>query len=326
MIKVFAPIIPLSSKLNITLLVAILKNQVSLELNMKPFFHGIIVIFLSALLFSNAQADTFRVNADTLKHTIQTHQQHAILLDTRSSEDYQQGHIPGALNFPIDWTYEHKDTDGKITKPNRMQQILRRLGLGIDTPVIVYDDGHLVDAARLFWVLEVYGLHQVKILNTGYDYWIAQGYPTSKIEPSVNASHYIAEVDHNRLATKFSTLIATKSPNQVIIDARPNPAYEGEVSSAERYGHIPKAINIPASHNLKRDHKIAHLQPVDKLKQIYGSIPKNKKVIIYCAIGRISAANYLALRELGYEVSNYDASWKEWSNDFSLPVVNPSKR
>ncbi|MDX1796617.1 MAG: rhodanese-like domain-containing protein, partial [Hydrogenovibrio sp.] len=214
----------------------------------------------------------------------------------------------------------------KITKPNRMQQILRKLGLDIQTPVIVYDNGLLVDAARLFWALEVYGLKHVKVMNTGYDYWVAQGYPTSKIQPSVNASQYIAEVDHNRLATKFSTLIATKSPNQVIIDARPKAAYEGEVSSAKRYGHIPKAINIPASHNLKQDHEIAHLQPVSELKNLYGNIAKTKKVIIYCAIGRISAANYLALRELGYEVSNYDASWKEWGNDFSLPIVNPSKR
>ncbi|MDX1796457.1 MAG: rhodanese-like domain-containing protein, partial [Hydrogenovibrio sp.] len=125
---------------------------------MKPLVHGIAVFFLSALLFSNAQAEPLRVSAEVLNQAIQSHQQPSVLLDTRTPEDYRQGHIPGALNFPIDWTYEHKDTDGKITKPNRMQQILRKLGLDIQTPVIVYDNGLLVDAARLFWALEVYGL------------------------------------------------------------------------------------------------------------------------------------------------------------------------
>ena len=75
---------------------------------------------------------------------------------------------------------------------------------------------------------------------------------------------------------------------------------------------------------------IDNLAEIDKstmivLKEIYKNVDKSKKIVLYCAIGRIAATNYFALRELDYDVSNYDASWKEWGNDSSLPITNPSK-
>lgn len=271
-----------------------------------------------------AQGENLRITAESLHQSLNSGQ--FTLLDARSPTLYKESHINGALNFPINWTYEQKKENGKIIEPNRIQIILRNLGVDVETPIVVYDDGALVDAARLFWTLEVYGFKKVKILSAGYDYWLEQDYPTSTAIPLVKASQYVPVINHKRLATKFSTQIATRNPNQMIIDARPNPAYLGEKSSAKRYGHIPKALNIPASHNLQENGHFKTLQPVETLKKVYKDIPKNKKIVIYCAIGRISATNYLALRELGYDVSNYDASWKEWGNDFALPIVKPSSK
>ncbi|WP_223260886.1 sulfurtransferase [Hydrogenovibrio crunogenus] len=247
------------------------------------------------------------------------------ILDARSPDQYQQGHIPGSRNFPVDWTYQHKRLNGKIISPNQVQIILRRLGLDREMPIVIYDEGALVDAARLFWTLEVYGFTHVQVLNQGYDYWAAQNYPINEEVPKVRPSDYVPVINHKRLATKFSTQIATQNPNQVVIDARPEPAYMGLKSHAKRFGHIPKAINIPASHNIDSNNHFAKISSVTQLKNVYAHIPKDKKVVLYCAIGRISATNYLALRELGYDVANYDASWLEWGNDFSLPIVNPSQ-
>lgn len=46
-------------------------------------------------------------------------------------------------------------------------------------------------------------------------------------------------------------------------------------------------------------------------------------VSIYCSVGLASSLECLVLRELGYDVANYDTSWKEWGNDASLPIVSP---
>jgi len=243
------------------------------------------------------------------------------ILDTRESSVYKEGHIDGALNFPVSLTYEHIKTNGKLTTPIKMQKIIQELGLDTNSAIVIYDDGTFFDASRLFWALEVYGFTNVKLLNTGYENWKSLKYQTSTNTPNVKKSSYIAQVNSNRLATKFTTQIATKNPNQIIIDARANQAYLGQKSSAKRFGHIPKAINYPAAHNIANQ----KLQTIDNLQKLYSDVDKSKKVVLYCAIGRIAATNYFALRELEYDVANYDASWKEWGNDNTLPITNPSQ-
>jgi thiosulfate/3-mercaptopyruvate sulfurtransferase len=266
-------------------------------------------------------AKSLRVDIDTL---IKNPNQYKII-DVRSKKAYNRLHIKDALNLPVDLTYENKNINGKLTEPNKMQTILRDLGLDIDDKIAIYDNGTYFDAARVFWTLEVFGFKNVMLLNNGFKDWQLRKLPTSNKAPNVVKSKYITSINHNRLATKFTTQIATKNPNQVIIDARGSEAYTGKVSSAKRYGHIPKAVNIPAGHNIDQEDLTARLKSADGLKELYKDIDKSKKVVIYCAIGRISSTNYFALRELGYNVSNYDASWKEWGNDFNLPIRNRTK-
>ncbi|CAI6148402.1 MAG: Putative thiosulfate sulfurtransferase SseA [uncultured Sulfurimonas sp.] len=212
--------------------------------------------------------------------------------------------------------------NGKLTDPFTMQKIVQNLGLNADDKLVIYDNGSFFDAARLLWALEVYGFKDVKLLNAGYKQWSNKKFETSTQIPTVSKSDYVTIINNNRLATKFTTQIATRNPNQIIIDARPDKAYKGHVSSAKRKGHIPKALNIPANHNIDTDNKSTTLKDLSQLKDLYKDIAKKKKIILYCAIGKISATNYFALCELGYNVSNYDASWREWGNDLKLPVIN----
>jgi len=276
--------------------------------------------FMSLLSFSAIAAaeSSLRINAQNLHNQI--NQPGLVILDTRSPKDYQAGHIPGAFNFPEAWTYHKKESDGRIVQPALMQKRLRTLGISIKTPVIVYDQGNLTDAARVFWALEVYGLQNIRVLSKGYNNWTQSQFLISTDTPTTEPSHYIPEINHDRLATRLTTLIASKNPNQVIIDTRPIPAYKGEISSAQRYGHIASAINIPTSDNLVHEQSTVSIKPKNELQQLYSGISKANKIILYCSLGRISTTNYLTLRELGYNVANYDASWNEWGNDFSLPI------
>ncbi len=281
-------------------------------------------LFISVILLTavSLNALSLRIELDELSNKLAEYK----VLDVRDKFTFESGHIEGALNFPVNLTYEHKSIDGKITEPTKMQTILRELGVDVNDRIAVYDDGTFFDAARLFWTLEVYGFKHVRLLNGGYEEWEELHYPTSTETTLPKPSSYIASIDSKKLATKFTTQIATKNPKQMIIDARDHKAYIGEKSSAKRFGHIPKAIHIPASHNINStvEHS-ARLKKADELLKVYKDVDKDKKVVIYCAIGRIASTNYFALRELGYDVANYDASWKEWGNDFNLPIINPSE-
>ena len=279
---------------------------------------GLVLLSISA---TQAAESELRISPQALQKQLDQF----VILDARPASDYQVSHLPGALNFPVADTYAHKEMNGKILEPQAMQAKLRSLGITVSQPVVVYDQGQLIDAARLFWALEVYGLTQVKLLNQGFAGWQKAQLATESAVPKVTPSDYVTNIQSNRLATRFTTLLASKNPNQIIIDARPEEAYLGKVSSAKRYGHIVKAINIPGTHNLVQDDDSANLQSLDKLKTLYQDIPRDSKVIIYCSVGLISATNYLALRELGYDVANYDASWNEWGNDDLLPITSYDK-
>lgn len=243
-----------------------------------------------------------------------------VILDTRSAKEYAKSHIPNAINLPEELTYVNKDKDGRIAQPAKIKPLLQRLGIERTSPIVIYDQGKMIKAARVFWALEVYGIENIKVLNQGFYAWNEAMLSSTELVPSIKPSNYIPIINHNRLATKLTTLIATKNPNSVIIDTRPNAAYKGQISSAARYGHIINAINVPTMDHLITSEAVSSLKPEAELKALYSGISQNQKIILYCSIGRISTTNYLTLRELGYNVSNYDASWNEWGNDFTLPI------
>lgn len=277
----------------------------------------------SALLFvfclATANADEMlRVSMEWLKTNL--HEKDLVILDTRTENEYLVDHIDGALNFPDALTYQQKSKGGMVVEPDVMTSLLRERGIDTHKLVVVYDGGQLLDAARVFWTLEVYGLQKVKILNPGYEAWVNKQYPVTAQIPEVVPSQYKPTVNHQRVASKFTTQLATANPGQVVVDARATEAYHGKTSSAKRFGHIPTAMSYPVTNNFEEKKGVRVLKNLDELKQIYSSLPRDKKVVLYCEIGRASTTNYLVLRELGFDVSNYDASWREWGNDPNLPI------
>lgn len=280
-------------------------------------FTNIAISMAMIASLSIAHAESLRVSPEWLKAHLQD--KNLVILDARPVTDYEVDHINGAFSFPDTLTYQQKSQGGRIVEPDIMQALLRERGINNSKQVLVYDAGQLIDATRLFWALEVYGLN-VKVLSSGYDYWLMNGFPTTRAVPEAGTSDYVVNINHKRIASKFSTQLATANPQQIVVDARGQDSYRGEISTAKRFGHIPSAINIPVTHNIIKAKGVNALLNTDEMKIIYSELPKDKKIILYCEIGRASSTNYFALRELDYDVANYDASWQEWGNDFNLPI------
>jgi len=279
---------------------------------------SIFILLLLSLITKNIYAESLRLSPEELNQ--QLNNKTLIILDVRVKDDYDVGHIKNAINFPVDLTYTNKKTNGQIQQPTQMQKFLRQAGINTDSEVVIYDGGQLVDAARVFWTMEVYGIKKVKVLDHGFNYWLNKNYSISQTTPIVKSSQYVTTINHRRLASKFTTQLAINNSNKIVIDARALPAYKGETSVAKRFGHIPSAINVPHEQNINHDSEFSAIKPIQELKKLYSNIPFGKKIIIYCKIGRVSSTNYFSLRELGHDVSNYDASWKEWGNDEALPI------
>jgi len=281
-------------------------------------FLSYFIVFILPLWTSAIAAESLRISPEELAKQLDT--DNLIILDARSVNDYDVTHIKNAISFPVQITYANQKVNGQIQEPIKIQKYFRERGIKADSNVAIYDGGQLVDAARLFWTLEVYGIKNVKILDHGFNYWLDKKLPVTQKQYKITPSEYVATINHKRLSSKFTTQLAIHNKNKIIIDARSHEAYKGKTSVAKRFGHIPSAINVPFNTNLSKDDDFATLKPIEELKKLYSNIPTDKKVVIYCKIGRVSSTNYFALRELGHDVSNYDASWREWGNDETLPI------
>lgn len=281
------------------------------------------LFLILVVIISELSAESLRIEPEELFQN----KDNFVIIDVRSESDYKKGHLIGARSLPILKTYEYKKRNGKLLNPTKMQTLLQNLGLRENSKIVIYDKGDFLNASRLFWALEVYGFKSIKLLNIDFYNWANKNQDKiSTLTPQVQKSDYIITMDSTKLATKFSTQIATKNSNYIILDAREQERYLVKKSKAQRFGHIPTALNVPATFNIKKESGISKLKSKQELKELYSNINKNKKIITYCTHGKRSAANYFALRELGYNVSSYDSSWQEWANDFSLPIKNPSKK
>lgn len=282
-------------------------------------FVGFFVLFL--LSFSvQAMSDGFRISADELAKISQ--QQRVVLVDARPAKFYEESHLPNAISIPFTSTFVEFGQTGRVITLDKAKTLFSQAGIRNDDLVVAYDAGGMLQASRILWTLEMYGHKKVKLLDGGMKSWQAAGFNLVQDKPVIQASDYVPSINSNRLATRLTTLLASsKTDAFTLIDARETEHYQGFKSEAKRFGHIPNAINIDFRNNI--DANTGLLKPNSELKKLYAAIPTNKKVVVYCIMGDQSALEYLIMRELGYDVANYDASWQEWGNDESLPIVGP---
>ena len=256
----------------------------------------------------------------------QLKQQNVVVVDTRDQASYRSLHIEGAVNIPVENTFSPPPREDLVAPLSIIQSLLSNAGISNDTQVVLYDDKETVNAARVFWVMEVYGQHRVSILNGGFSKWVDSMYPVTNQLPPIKRKRFVPEIVPDRLSTKFSTRLAITDQSKILLDARNEDEYSGKIKKFERAGHIPSALNIPTSENLTEMDGHTEIKPVNELKKLYTGLDKNKKIITYCNKGKESALTYFVLRELGYAVSAYDGSWFEWNRDMNLPIeITPRK-
>ncbi len=243
-----------------------------------------------------------------------------LIVDSRARKDYLAGHIPGAVNLPVNHTFD-EDNQFRVVGLAAIQTLFRRAGIKAGEVIVVYDDGGFIDAGRLFWVMEAYGLSKVRILNGGVPAWIAAGYELSTEDVIVAETDFVPMVNPDRVASVLKTKLAIYDKNTLIIDARPSVEYTGEKSESIRNGHIPSAKSVPWNKNFTEINSRLHIKPIAELRELYGDIEAGQSMVTYCNKGKQSSLSYFILRSLDYDVSHFDGSWHVWSNDPELPIT-----
>jgi thiosulfate/3-mercaptopyruvate sulfurtransferase len=111
-----------------------------------------------------------------------------VILDVRTLEEYQSGHIPGARN--VYWNDLKKD--GRLD-PDLAKDALCRAGVNDSDSILVYGDSD-EGAAFVFWALSYLGHKDLSLLDGGADTAWKAGIKKEKSPPSILPSNYTENI------------------------------------------------------------------------------------------------------------------------------------
>lgn len=251
-----------------------------------------------------------------------------------SNEDpllYPSGHIPNAVE--VDWTSDlnHQVVRDYIGKAD-FEALCGRIGITPDTTVVFYGDKSNWWATYAFWVFQLFGHENARIMDGGRAKWVAEGRELTREKPAIVPTRYKASQDRDdatQRALRDTVLAHVKTSGQ-LVDVRSPGEFTGEKLHMEGYpqegavrgGHIPGAQNIPWSRASNED---GTFKTAEELRAIYigeKSLKPEEPTIAYCRIGERSSHTWFVLSYLlGFkDVRNYDGSWTEWGNSVGLPI------
>ncbi|HQY91072.1 sulfurtransferase [Caldilinea sp.] len=250
-----------------------------------------------------------------------------------SNEDillYDVAHIPGAVK--VDW---HVDLNDPVVRDYidqaQFEALMSRLGISNDTTVVFYGDKNNWWATYAYWVFQLFGHTDAKVMDGGRMKWVAEGRALTRELPAYAATTYTAQPRNDATIRAFrDDVLAHISTGLPLVDVRSLGEYKGELLHMADYpqegslrgGHIPGARSVPWARAANAD---GTFKSAEELRVIYEQeqgLKPTDDVIAYCRIGERSSHTWFVLtRLLGYEsVRNYDGSWTEWGNGVQLPI------
>ncbi len=203
------------------------------------------------------------------------------LIDTRTGEEYSQGHIPGAQLFDL-FGISLSDSDPAPLKAfgRIIEDLMSFRGVTCDKTVVFYGDISDVRAARGFWFLEYFGHTDAHILDGGIRAWREAGYPVTTEAKVAKQAKLEVTLQSQTLATYRDVLDRLNRSDVAILDVRTDGEYLGTSARAARGGTIPGAVHLEWVHNV--DEK-GCFKPADELREQYEAlgITPDKEVVCF---------------------------------------------
>ena len=242
--------------------------------------------------------------------------------------EFLASHLPGALYANLDSDLSDLTTEGRGRHPlpgaSTFSDTLSRWGLTPDQPVVVYDSSDGSMAARLWWMLSLFGHPQVAVLDGGIQAWTKAGGRTESGWPAdPEPSRYRGRFDVRRIASTAVVAARMATQGGALVDARAPERFRGEIEPLDRIaGHIPGAVNRPYVANLRPD---GRFKPAAVLREEFDQLLGDTAVeqtLLMCGSGVTACHHALAMQHAGLAGARvYAGSWSEWVADAARPVA-----
>jgi len=240
---------------------------------------------------------------------------------------YRKGHIPAAVFADLneDLAAPVSATSGRHPLPaaDTLATTLGRLGIDNSIDVVVYDANSGAFAARAWWLLRWLGHDNVRLLDGGYERWVASGHRVVSGDEKVEAEAFLACPRSDKILTTSelsSNVDAIASMR--LIDARVAARFRGEVEPIDTVaGHIPGAANVPFQCSLNDDGSWQTKAELDALWNRVLGDDKERAWAVMCGSGVTACHLAISALEAGFtEPRLYVGSWSEWIRDPTRPV------
>lgn len=237
--------------------------------------------------------------------------------------EYEAGHIPSAVFMDLADLVDPSDPiENMAPKAERFASRMQSLGLGDGSRIVLYDDSPLTSASRAWWLLKLFGAHDVALLDGGLSKWKAEGRALEMGNHALRHRHFTVWRDAKAVRTKAQMIANVDSGAEQVVDARPAARFTGEERDPRpgmAPGHIPGSRCIPHCLLFNAD---GTWKQSDALLAVFtdAGIDPAKPLITTCGSGMTASTLAFAAHLLGHEdVALYDGSWCEWGTDPATP-------
>ena len=166
----------------------------------------------------------------------------------------------------------------------------------------------------LRWV----GFDRAAVLDGGLTRWTAEGRQLSTEPANHQAKQLTLALRPSLISDRNEVNAAIEDSTIALIDAMPEPHFDGLMALYDRPGHIPGATNVSTGALLG---ETGEFRPENELDTLFAG-ERDGRVICYCGSGIAASATAFIMSRLGFtNVAVYIGSLQEWTADPANPLV-----
>ncbi len=244
------------------------------------------------------------------------------LLDVREPASFDTDHPAHATRVPIEvWEAAAKTGETSFENVSYWEAAIVDLGVSDQALAVVYDDGRMTEAARVWFILQYFGVPAV-ILNGGWPAIRGRQDLLKTSTPAKAMGSFRARPAAGPVGLVDRTALKADLAADVrIFDARTQPEFAGEdLRRNARGGHLPGARLIPHVDLLDG----SRLRPAPELLRLLSEagFQPGDHIVTHCDGGGRAALAAAAAARAGFDnVRAYYLSFADWAKDESCPVV-----
>lgn len=235
--------------------------------------------------FANMPADSYKISEKDLIAKVKANE-NMLILDIRTADVYAKGHVKGAVNLP--WGTAISDNLDKLPKDKPIMVYCYTGQTAGQTVALLNVAGFNAKSVNLGWDLGLSKAEGIADVTETTENKLPDG-PSANVNPDIKtaiANYYkgLGEIKDAR----FKNYKVSEDEAKKILDAKDAGFVFLSVRAAKDYaaGHIEGALNIPFAKDMQKQ---------------FNTLPKDKKIIVYCYTGQTAGQTTAILRLLGFD-------------------------